>query len=54
MTLTRRIAVLTIATLSVAMLDACKKKPEPAPIPQAAPTRGPDADSIARAHGEKQ
>jgi len=49
MTLTRRIAVLTIATLSVAMLDACKKKPEPAPIPQAAPTRGPDADSAARA-----
>lgn len=48
MTLTRRIAVLTIATLSVAMLDACKKKPEPAPAPIAAP-RGPDADSAKRA-----
>jgi peptidoglycan-associated lipoprotein len=57
MMLTRRIAVLTIATLSVAMLDACKKKPEPAPIPAAAPPRGDDgaaerarADSIARAN----
>ena len=49
MTLTRRIAVLTIATLSVAMLDACKKKPEPAPIPAAAPPRGPNADSAAEA-----
>ena len=49
MTLTRRIAVLTIATLSVVSLDACKKKPEPAPIPAAAPPRGPDADSAARA-----
>ena len=49
MMLTRRIAVLTIATLSVVMLDACKKKPEPAPIPAAAPPRGPDADSAARA-----
>jgi peptidoglycan-associated lipoprotein len=38
-----------IATLSVVMLDACKKKPEPAPIPAAAPPRGPDADSAARA-----
>jgi peptidoglycan-associated lipoprotein len=41
--------VLTIATLSVVMLDACKKKPEPAPIPAATPPRGPDADSAARA-----
>ena len=49
MMLTRRIAVLTIATLSVAMLDACKKKPEPAPIPAAAPPRGPNADSAAEA-----
>ena len=53
----RRIAVLTIATLSVAMLDACKKKPEPAPTPVTQPTaaptpRGPDPDSIARARAE--
>src|SRR4029079_17534971 len=46
MMLTRRIAVLTIATLSVVMLDACKKKPEPAPIPAAAPPSGPNTDSI--------
>jgi peptidoglycan-associated lipoprotein len=46
MMLTRRIAVLTIATLSVAMLDACKKKPEPAPLPAATPPRGPNTDSI--------
>jgi peptidoglycan-associated lipoprotein len=52
MMLTRRIAVLTIATLSVAMLDACKKKPEPAPIPAAPPARGPDADSARRAQDE--
>jgi len=52
MTLTRRIAVLTIATLSVAMLDACKKKPEPAPIPQATPARGPNADSARLAQEE--
>jgi len=55
MTLTRRIAVLTIATLSVASI-ACRKKPEPAPIPAATPTttttRGPDADSAARAARE--
>ena len=53
MTLTRRIAVLTIATLSVATLDACKKKPEPAPAPvtqpATAPARGPNADSAAAA-----
>jgi peptidoglycan-associated lipoprotein len=52
MTLTRRIAVLTIATLSVATLDACHKKPEPAPVPAAAPARGPDADSARRAQEE--
>ena len=50
---TRRIAVLTIATLSVATLDACKKKPEPAPAPvtqpATAPARGPNADSAAAA-----
>ena len=53
MMLTRRIAVLTMATLSVVMLDACKKKPEPAPIPAAAPPRGPDADSARRAQADE-
>jgi peptidoglycan-associated lipoprotein len=46
---TRRIAVLTIATLSVATISACHKKPEPAPAPAPAPARGPDADSARRA-----
>jgi peptidoglycan-associated lipoprotein len=46
---TRRIAVLTIATLSVAGISACRKKAEPAPAPAAAPARGPDADSARRA-----
>ena len=49
---TRRIAVLTIATLSVATLDACQKKPEPAPVPAPHPPRGPDADSTRRAQDE--
>jgi peptidoglycan-associated lipoprotein len=56
MMLTRRIAVLTIATLSVAAA-ACRKKPEPAPLPAAQPTatapRGPDPDSIARVRAEE-
>jgi peptidoglycan-associated lipoprotein len=52
MMLTRRIAVLTIATLSVATLDACHKKPAPEPIPAATPVRGPDADSARRAQEE--
>jgi len=47
----RRIAVLTIATLSVATLAACHKKPEVAPPPVAA-NRGPDADSARRAQQE--
>jgi len=53
---TRRIAVLTIATLSVLGI-ACKKKPEPAPIPAAQPTatppRGPNADSAAAENARK-
>ena len=44
---TRRIAVLTIATLSVAA-TACHKSPPPAAAPTPAP-RGPDADSARRA-----
>ena len=46
MTRTRRIAGLTLAMLSVVLLDACRHKaPEPpAPVQTAAP-RGPDADS---------
>jgi peptidoglycan-associated lipoprotein len=54
MMLTRRIAVLTIATLSVVMLDACKKKPEPAPIPAATPPRGPNTDSINAARAAQE
>jgi peptidoglycan-associated lipoprotein len=41
---TSRIAVMTIATLSVATLSACHKTPPPAPAPAPAP-RGPNADS---------
>ena len=44
---TQRIAMLTIAALSVTSV-ACRKKPEPAPVPAATP-RGPDADSARRA-----
>jgi peptidoglycan-associated lipoprotein len=47
----RRIAVLTIATLSVVAIDACHKSPPPAPAP-APVTRGPDADSASRAQAE--
>ena len=42
---TSRIAVMTIATLSVALLDACRKSPPPTPAPTPA-TRGPNQDSI--------
>jgi peptidoglycan-associated lipoprotein len=45
----RRIAGLTIAMLSVVGLDACHKKPEPAPTPVVAPPSGPNADSARRA-----
>jgi len=48
---TSRIAVMTIATLSVALLDACHKSPPPAPAPAPA-TRGPNQDSIRRAQEE--
>lgn len=45
---TSRIAVMTIAALSVATVSACHKTPPPQPAPAAAP-RGPDADSARRA-----
>ena len=49
---TSRIAVMTIATLSVAVLSACHKNPPPAPAPAPAP-RGPNADSAARAEQDR-
>lgn len=48
---TRRIAGISLAMLSVVVVDACHKKPEPTPVPAAAP-RGPDADSARRAQEE--
>ena len=48
---TRRIAVLTIAALSVAATGACRKKPAPAPVPVQT-VRGPDADSARLAQQE--
>jgi peptidoglycan-associated lipoprotein len=45
----RRIAGLTIAMLSVVGLDACHKKPAPAPTPVVAPPPGPNAASARRA-----
>jgi len=43
---TSRIAVMTIATLSVALLDACHKSPPPAPAPAPATRSGPNQDSL--------
>jgi peptidoglycan-associated lipoprotein len=43
----RRIAGLTTAMLSVLMVDACHKKPTPAPVPVT--QQGPNADSLAAA-----
>jgi len=42
---TSRIAVMTIATLSVASLSACHKNPPPAPAATPATRPGPNADS---------
>ena len=50
---TQRIAALTIATLSVASLDACHKSPPPAPAPAPTAARGPDADSARRAEQDR-
>lgn len=50
---TGRIGSLVLAALSVAVVDACHKKPAPEPAPvQAAPPPGPNADSIRRAQEE--
>ena len=49
---TSRIAVMTIATLSVALLDACHKSPPPAPAPAPATRSGPNQDSIRQAQEE--
>jgi len=50
---TSRIAVMTIATLSVALLDACHKSPPPAPA--AAPaTRNNDSAEAARRAAEQE
>ncbi|MEP6495754.1 MAG: OmpA family protein [bacterium] len=49
---TRRIAVLTMAMLSVAAIDACHKKPEPVPVPLQTAVPGPNADSARRAQEE--
>jgi peptidoglycan-associated lipoprotein len=47
---TGRIGGLALAVLAVALIDGCHKKPAPQPEPvQAAPPRGPDADSARRA-----
>jgi peptidoglycan-associated lipoprotein len=46
---TQRIAALTIASLSIAAVSACHKKPAPEPTPMQAVSRGPDADSARRA-----
>jgi peptidoglycan-associated lipoprotein len=50
MTRTRRIAGLTTAMLSVAIIGACHKKPAPQPAPAGTPAvAAPDADSARRA-----
>lgn len=47
---TRRIAVLTMAILSVAVIQACHKAPAPAPVPTTTTmVTGPNADSARRA-----
>ena len=48
---TRRLTGVALAMLSVALIDACHKKAEPAPAPVVAPP-GPDADSARRAQEE--
>lgn len=48
----RRIAGLAMAMLSVAVLDACHKKPEPQPQPVQTSMPGPNQDSLRRAQDE--
>ena len=46
----RRMAGLAAALVSVVALDACHKKPEPAPAPVQTSAPGPNTDSIRRAN----
>jgi peptidoglycan-associated lipoprotein len=48
-----RIGGLTLAVVSVAVIDACHKKPAPEPVPVTTPTPGPNQDSIRRAQEEQ-
>lgn len=50
---TSRIAVMTIATLSVAFLDACHKSPPPAPAPTPAARPGPNPDSARQVEADR-
>jgi peptidoglycan-associated lipoprotein len=47
-----RIAVLTMAVISVTTV-ACRKKPADVPVPVAAPSAGPNQDSIRRAQADE-
>lgn len=49
---TQRIAGLTLALLSVTLVDACHHKTAPAPTPTTATTIGPNQDSIRAAQAE--
>jgi peptidoglycan-associated lipoprotein len=48
-----RIGGLTLAVVSVAVIDACHKKPAPEPVPVTTPTPGPNQDSIRRAQEDQ-
>jgi len=48
-----RIVGLTLAVVSVAVVDACHKKPAPEPVPVTTPTPGPNQDSIRAAEAAR-
>jgi peptidoglycan-associated lipoprotein len=48
-----RIGGLTLAVVSVAMVDACHKKPAPEPVPVTTTTAGPNQDSIRAAEAAR-
>ncbi|HXD48249.1 MAG TPA: peptidoglycan-associated lipoprotein Pal [Gemmatimonadaceae bacterium] len=48
-----RIGGLTLAVVSVAVIDACHKKPAPEPVPATMPTPGPNQDSIRAAEAAR-
>jgi len=48
-----RIGGLTLAVVSVAVVDACHKKPAPEPVPVTTPTPGPNQDSIRAAEAAR-